>query len=124
MATSNVLQPDRWSFFLWVTQRVSGIFLVVLLLFHVIWLHYVDPASVLTVAGVEIRLQALLFAITDTALLGFVVFHGLNGVRAVLYDHVVSSRRRRIGSALLLAAGGVLLGYGLWAFLPFVLGLQ
>jgi succinate dehydrogenase hydrophobic anchor subunit len=124
MAISNVLQPDRWSFFLWVTQRVSGIFLVVLLLLHVIWLHYVDPGSVLTVAGVELRLQALLFGITDTLLLGFVVFHGLNGARTVLYDHVVSPRRRRIGSGLLLVAGAVLLGYGLWAFLPFVLGMQ
>ncbi|MFQ5907888.1 MAG: hypothetical protein ACE5JE_03540 [Thermoplasmata archaeon] len=124
MATSNALGPDRWSFFLWVTQRISGIFLVILLLFHVIWLHYVDPASILTVGGVEIRLQALLFGITDTLLLGFVVFHGLNGVRSVLYDYVASPRRRRIGSGLLLVAGAILFGYGLWAFLPFVLGMQ
>ncbi len=123
MATPNVLRPERWGLFLWVMQRVSGVFLVVLLFFHVIWLHYVDPESVLTVAGVQLRLQALLFGITDTLLLGFAVFHGLNGVRAVLFDYVASPRWRRISSALLLAAGVVLTGYGLWAFLPFVLGM-
>lgn len=116
--------PQRWSLFLWVMQRVSGVFLIIFLLLHVIWLHYVDPDSVLTVAGVQVRLQTLLFGVTDTFLLGFAVFHGMNGMRSVLYDYIGSALRRRAVSVLLVLAGTVLFAYGLWAFLPFVLGID
>ncbi len=116
--------PQRWSLFLWVMQRVTGVFLVVLLFLHVIWLHYVDPDSVLTVAGVRLRLQALLFGVTDSLLLGFAVFHGMNGMRSVLYDYVGSGLKRRVISLLLILAGTILFAYGLWAFLPFVLGID
>lgn len=114
--------PERWSLFLWVMQRITGVFLVVLLFLHVIWLHFVDPHSVLTVIGVRMRLQALLFGTTDSLLLGFAVFHGLNGMRGVLYDYVGSPMWRRVISLGLIAAGVALFAYGLWAFLPFVLG--
>lgn len=123
MGFSHSPMPGPWGFRLWVLQRLTGLGLVVLLVLHVVWLHYVDPASVMQVAGVELRLQALLFGVTDTLLLGIVVFHGMNGLRAILYDYVGSPRRRRMGSALLLGVGGLLLAYGLWAFLPFVLDL-
>jgi succinate dehydrogenase / fumarate reductase membrane anchor subunit len=116
--------PERWSLFLWVMQRVTGIFLVVLLFLHVIWLHFVDPLSVVSVAGVKLRLQALLFGVTDTLLLGFTVFHGMNGMRSVLYDYVGSSLGRRTISIGLMVAGSTLFVYGLWAFLPFVLGVE
>lgn len=116
--------PQRWSLFLWVMQRISGVFLIVLLFLHVVWLHYVDPDSVLTVAGVQVRLQSLLFGVTDTSLLGLAVFHGMNGMRGVLYDYIGSPLRRRAVSALLILAGTVLFAYGLYAFLPFVLGID
>ncbi len=115
-------EPQKWSLFLWVMQRIAGVLLVAFLFLHVIWLHYIDPESVLTVAGVQVRLQSLLFGVTDTLLLGFAVFHGLNGMRSVLYDYVGSTSKRRAISLLLILAGIVLFAYGLWAFLPFVLG--
>ncbi len=122
MEELSVPGPQKWSLFLWVMQRITGVFLVVLLFLHVIWLHFVDPHSVADVAGVRVRLQALLFGVTDSLLLGFVVFHGLNGMRSVLYDYVGSALRRRVISLSLMAAGVALFAYGLWAFLPFVLG--
>jgi succinate dehydrogenase / fumarate reductase membrane anchor subunit len=122
MAEAYDVGPERWSLFLWVMQRITGIFLVVLLFLHVIWLHFVDPLSVVTVAGVKLRLQALLFGVTDTLLLGFTVFHGMNGMRSVLYDYVGSPLWRKAITWGLMAAGGTLFVYGLWAFLPFVLG--
>ncbi len=122
MAEAYVPAPQRWTLFLWVMQRISGVFLIALLLLHVIWLHYVDPESVLTVANVQIRLQSLLFGVTDTLLLAFAVFHGVNGMRSALYDYVGSPKKRRAISVGLLLAGMVLFAYGLWAFLPFVLG--
>ncbi|MFQ5838502.1 MAG: hypothetical protein ACE5HJ_06940 [Thermoplasmata archaeon] len=117
-------EPERWSLFLWVMQRITGVFLVVLLFLHVIWLHFVDPESVLMVADVRLRLQALLFGVTDSLLLGFTVFHGMNGMRSVLYDYVGSSLLRKAISWGLIAAGSLLFVYGLWAFLPFVLGID
>lgn len=124
MAEAYDFGPEPWSLFLWVMQRVSGIFLVFLLFLHVIWLHFVDPLSVVTVAGVKLRLQALLFGVTDSLLLGFTVFHGMNGMRSVLYDYVGSPLGRKAISLSLMVAGVALFAYGLWAFLPFVMGLE
>ncbi|MCJ2519570.1 MAG: hypothetical protein LN412_01295 [Candidatus Thermoplasmatota archaeon] len=124
MEDAYTTSPSKWSLFLWVTQRITGVSLILLLFLHVIWLHYVDPMSVLTVAGVTMRLQALLFGVTDSLLLGFAVFHGLNGMRSVLYDYITSPLRRRLISWSLVVMGTALLIYGLWVFLPFVLFLE
>jgi succinate dehydrogenase / fumarate reductase membrane anchor subunit len=120
------LTGSRRSLWLWLFQRISGIALIVLLLVHMVVLHYVDPYQTvkilgLTSEGVTLRMQAFLFIIVDNLLLAFVLFHAFNGVRNVAYDYVNSDRWRRVVAALCLVAGVALLVLALVAFIPMTL---
>lgn len=113
---------SRRSMWLWVLQRVSGAALIVLLLIHLVVLHYMDPHDAIAVGEVEIRLQGLTFMIIDNLLLGFVVFHAFNGVRNAAYDYTSDPRKRAAVSAVLVIVAVSLFAFAVWAFLPFMLG--
>ncbi|MFQ5885147.1 MAG: hypothetical protein ACE5IO_08620 [Thermoplasmata archaeon] len=99
------LKASRRSFWLWFFQRVSSVGLIVVLLFHMIALHYIDPSAEIDLLSTKIRLQNLVFVLADTFLLGFALFHGLNGVRNVAYDYWPKPRTRKIVSSILLVVG-------------------
>ena len=113
---------SRRSMWLWILQRVSGAALIVLLLIHLVVLHYMDPHAAIEVSEVEIRLQGLTFMLIDNLLLGFVMFHAFNGVRNVAYDYTSDPRWRAAISAALVITAIFLFVFAVWAFLPFMLG--
>lgn len=89
---------------LWVLQRASGLLLVV-------------------VAGSHIAVQQgfLPFAIPrptliaiDGALLALVLYHGLNGLRTVVFDYITQRGSQRVIDWALWAAGLALFAYGGW----------
>lgn len=106
---------------LWILQRVTGFALVILLLIHLVVLHYVDPHAAIEISEVKIRLQGLLFMIIDNLLLGFVLFHAFNGVRNVVYDYISSLKKRTAVSYILLIVAILLFVFTVYAFLPFML---
>lgn len=110
---------SKRSFWLWFLQRVSSVGLIVVLLIHMLVWHYINPPE-LTQQEVGKRLaESILFATIEALLLGFVMFHALNGVRNVAYDYWPKPGTRRIVSLLLLAVGVVLFVWG--AFVLFKL---
>ncbi len=111
------LQASKWSARLWILQRISSVGLIIVLLFHMIVLHYVDPSQEMTLADTHVRLQQVLFIVVDSFLLAFALFHGLNGVRNVAYDYFPKPRTRKAISSILLAVGVATLVWG-----AFVLG--
>ncbi|MFQ6107495.1 MAG: hypothetical protein ACE5QF_07930 [Thermoplasmata archaeon] len=113
---------SRRSMWLWILQRVSGVALVVLLLIHLLVLHYINPHEAIVISEVRIRLQGVLFVIVDNLLLGFVVFHAFNGVRNVAYDYTPDLRKRAAISMFLFTVALFLFIFAVWAFLPFMLG--
>jgi len=126
MTTPAHLTGSRRSMWLWILQRVTGIALIILLFTHILVLHYVDPNETIelyTVSreGVKLRMQHLLFILVDNLLLGFVLFHGFNGVRNVAYDYVSDPRWRRVIAALCFLAGLFLFLFALYAFVPLML---
>ncbi len=126
MAVPSHLAPSKRSLWLWLLQRVSGVALIVLLLIHMIVLHYVDPHETIELFGlnsqaVTLRMQALLFIIVDNLLLVFVLFHGFNGVRNVAYDYINNDKWRRVVAALCFLAALALLVLALYAFIPMTL---
>ena len=81
---------ERWA---WFFMRVSGVALLGLAVFHLLWMHFaigVDNIDFQTVAG---RWANPLWRIYDLALLVFALTHGVNGLRTVLEDYVASPRR-------------------------------
>ncbi len=113
------LQASRRSAWLWLLQRVTSVGLIVVLLFHMVVLHYVDPSEEITLLDTKARLQQVLFIVVDSFLLAFALFHGLNGVRNVAYDYFPKPRTRKVISSVLVMVGLATLVWG--AFVLFKL---
>jgi succinate dehydrogenase / fumarate reductase membrane anchor subunit len=109
------------SFWLWFFQRISSVGLIVVLLFHMVVLHYVDPSAEITLADTELRLQSVLFVLVDSFLLAFALFHGLNGVRNVAYDYFPKPGTRKALSILLLIVGLAVFVWGAFVLVNLVL---
>jgi succinate dehydrogenase / fumarate reductase membrane anchor subunit len=95
--------------------------LIVVLLFHMVVLHYVDPSEHITLADTQVRLRSILFIIVDSFLLGFGLFHGLNGVRSVAYDYFPKPGTRKLISYVLLVTGVIVFVWGAFVLVNLVL---
>jgi succinate dehydrogenase hydrophobic anchor subunit len=94
---------------LWLFQRVSAVLLIIILGVH-LWLSNFGQAS------------ASLRAILGVTLLGLALFHGLNGVRTVVFDFDVGVQGRKFTTMLLLLVGAVSLLFGMYGLWPLMAG--
>lgn len=78
------MKGSQWA---WIIQRISAALLVVFVAVHFGIMHFVDPTVEITFASSSLRLQGVLYFIVDAGLLSLGLFHGLNGVRAIVYDY-------------------------------------
>lgn len=72
----------------WLFMRLSGVVLLGLAVFHLLWMHLaigVENIDFQTVVG---RWSNPLWRLYDFALLVFALTHGVNGLRTVLEDYV------------------------------------
>lgn len=72
----------------WLFMRLSGVVLLFLAVFHLLWMHLaigVENIDFQTVVG---RWSNPLWRLYDFALLVFALTHGVNGFRTVLEDYV------------------------------------
>jgi succinate dehydrogenase / fumarate reductase membrane anchor subunit len=97
----------------WLLQRFTSYGLVVFLAVHMWFNHFADlrTGNRLTFEIVNRRFEVfpVLYAINDIGLLAFALFHGLNGVRNVVYDLSTSLVLRRTVTLVLLIVGAVAL---------------
>lgn len=96
----------------WLLQRVTAVFLVIVLAFHFFLLHFVNHAAEITFLGSAERMQQLGYFITMILFLVTATFHGLNGVYAALLNQGLSGRLKRIVKWGLTAAGTILIIQG------------
>lgn len=107
---------EAWA---WLFMRVSGVALLFLAVFHLLWMHFVIGVDNLSFQTVVSRWSNPLWRIYDFALLGFALVHGMNGLRMVLEDYV-----RRPGTLLAVKSVAyvlafVLLSAGAWIIFTF-----
>ncbi len=116
-ATSKVAGTWPWFF-----QRFSAVLLLVLLGVHIWVTHFadIDPEEHITVAGVEARLDQVVFVVVDYALLATVLFHGLNGTRTVMLDFDMFAKRRRAVDVTLFVVGVATMIWGIFVLFPFI----
>ena len=117
MIQTVVKTQDVWA---WILQRITAKLLFVLLGAHLVVLHFVPANLNINYLGVAARFQSVLYLIIDSGLLATGLYHGLNGVRNILFDYIVTdSTRRAINVVLTLVGLAFLLwgGYALTAFL-------
>lgn len=97
----------------WILQRVTAYGLVLFLAVHMWFNHFADVSTgnrlTFELVNRRFELYPVIYAINDIGLLTFTIFHGLNGVRNVIYDWSTSQAVRRGATILLLVIGLVAL---------------
>ncbi|MFB6125201.1 MAG: succinate dehydrogenase [Halanaeroarchaeum sp.] len=104
---------ERYSSFnrggtLWFLQRATAAILVVTLMFHFFWLHFVNHAAEISFQGTSYRMSQIGYLLTLLVFLVTAAFHGVNGVYNALVNQGLTGTPK---TALkwVLAAGGVVL---------------
>jgi succinate dehydrogenase / fumarate reductase membrane anchor subunit len=106
MRASRLAPTNVW---LWLFQRVTAVLLVVVLGVHV-WLANFGQAS------------SSLRAILGLTLLGLALFHGVNGVRAIILDFDVGIQGRKFTTMILFLLGAASFLFGLHGLWPLIVG--
>jgi len=103
---------------LWLFQRVTGVYLAVVLFAHVWQLHYLLRED-LAFAAVADRLATPLWKTIDISFLVVALFHGLYGLWVVLEDYIHWGWARIFLYSAISLAALVALVLGILTILPF-----
>jgi len=96
----------------WLVQRITAVFLIGVLAFHFVTLHFVNHAAEISFAGTEARMSNLLyFSLMWTFLLTATV-HGVNGVYNGLVNVGLDGRQKQVVAGVLVVAGLALVVQG------------
>ena len=97
----------------WVLQRLTAWGLVIFLAVHMWFNHFADltTGNRLTFEIVQRRFELfpVLYALNDIGLLTCTIFHGMNGVRNVVYDLFTNQGIRLVATVLLVVVSLVAL---------------
>ncbi len=107
-----------WS---WALQRLTAILIGVFIIIHIWVLHFASSGGgPITFDSVRDRLSNPWLVTLDVLLLATVIYHSLNGVRAVLLDLGVGVKSHRLMDGILVALGLIAFAYGIVALIPFI----
>ncbi|MFC7028017.1 succinate dehydrogenase hydrophobic membrane anchor subunit [Halomicroarcula sp. GCM10025324] len=92
----------------WLFQRLTAVFLIGVLAFHFVLLHFVNHAADITFLGTQARMSSVGYFVTMWLFLVTATFHGVNGVyNALLNQGITGSQKNAV--KYLLGAAGILL---------------
>ena len=97
----------------WLIQRVTAAFLVVVLAFHFMLLHFVNHAADITFLGTQARMSQVGYFITMVLFLIAGAFHGVNGVYNALVNQGLDGTQKTVVKWLLTVAGVLLIVQGI-----------
>jgi len=99
---------------LWLLQRITAAFLVVVLAFHFFLLHFVNHAAEVTFMGSSARMSTWTYFSLMVLFLLTATFHGVNGVyNAVVHQDGVDGWKETAVTAVLVVASLLLVVQGL-----------
>jgi succinate dehydrogenase / fumarate reductase membrane anchor subunit len=109
---------ERYSSFdsggtLWLLQRITAAFLVIVLAFHFFLLHFVNHAYEVTFAGSSARMSSLAYLSLMVLFLITATFHGVNGIYNALINQGLTGTRKTAVKWTLVVASAVLVVNGL-----------
>jgi len=97
----------------WLLQRITAAFLVAVLAFHFMLLHFVNHAADITFAGTQARMSQVGYFATMVAFLIAGAFHGVNGVYNALVNQGLDGTQQTVVKWLLVVAGALLIVQGI-----------
>jgi succinate dehydrogenase / fumarate reductase membrane anchor subunit len=96
----------------WLLQRVTAAFLVVVLAYHFMLLHFVNHAAEITFAGTTARMSQVGYFLTMVLFLVTAAFHGVNGVYNALVNQGLDGLQQTVVKWVLVVAGTLLVVQG------------
>ncbi len=122
MADHNIATSRVGGTWPWFLQRLSAVMLLVFLGLHLFITHFWHVGEEISVGSVSERLRDVSYIVVDVGMLISVLFHGLNGLRTVLFDFDMFVKRKKIVDMGLLVLGIATTIWGLVILLPFLEG--
>jgi succinate dehydrogenase / fumarate reductase membrane anchor subunit len=74
----------------WIFMRVSGVVLLVMVLLHLAIMHLINNVEVISYHFVVLRYATPFWRTYDLVMLWLAMIHGLNGLRVVIDDYLIS----------------------------------
>jgi len=99
---------------LWAIKQISGVFVFLLIIVHIVVNHLVAPSGLLSYADVLAYLGNPWVAVMETLFLIFVCGHSLLGMRSIFLDLKPSATFNAWMDRLFWVVGIVAVGYGIW----------
>jgi succinate dehydrogenase / fumarate reductase membrane anchor subunit len=96
----------------WLLQRITAVFLIGVLAFHFVLLHFVNHAADITLLGTTARMSQFGYFATMWLFLATATFHGVNGVYNALVNMGIEGTQKRVVAGVLVLAGVALVVQG------------
>ncbi|MFO7985109.1 MAG: succinate dehydrogenase, hydrophobic membrane anchor protein [Desulfatiglandaceae bacterium] len=101
----------------WLLQRISAVILLIVVGFHIGFLHFSNTGEPLNYGEVVTRLKTPILMVFDVLLLIFGIYHALYGVYSVFLDFDSGKKERVLVFALFVAVGVGIVGFGIFGLL-------
>jgi succinate dehydrogenase / fumarate reductase membrane anchor subunit len=114
-----VRRSSNFELYAWYFMRISGLILLVIAVFHVLYMHINVGVENIDFDDVAARWDSPFWRIFELFLLVFGLSHGINGTRQVLDDYVHSRGWRVVARTTIYMVGlaiGVMGAYVLFTF--------
>jgi succinate dehydrogenase hydrophobic anchor subunit len=98
----------------WLLQAATGAAVLVLVTIHMVANHFVVPEGLRNFSQVVDYLSSPVIVVIEVLFLVTVTWHGLLGLRAVLFDFGFRPAVERRITRILAVVGVLTVGYGLW----------
>lgn len=103
----------------WIFMRISGIVLLVMVLLHLAIMHLINNVEVINYHFVAVRYATPFWRTYDLVMLWLAMIHGLNGLRVVVDDYVISRGWRVAALSVVFISGLIFLSLGSLVILTF-----
>lgn len=114
-----VRRSSNFELYAWYFMRISGLILLVIAVFHVLYMHINVGVENINFSDVTARWDSPFWRIFELFLLVFGLSHGINGTRQVLDDYIHSRGWRVVARTTLYMIGLVIGVMGVYVLFTF-----
>ena len=114
-----VRSSSNFELYAWYFMRISGLILLVIAVFHVLYMHINVGVENINFSDVTARWDSPFWRIFELFLLVFGLSHGINGTRQVLDDYIHSRGWRVVARTTLYMIGLVIGVMGVYVLFTF-----
>jgi succinate dehydrogenase / fumarate reductase membrane anchor subunit len=112
-------KKGKFELYSWVFMRVSGLLLIFMTLYHLVWWNLMIGVEHLSADLVLERWNSPLIRLFNVGLASFALLHGLNGLRYSIEDYVHNPKARKVAKAIAYTVVLGALAWGVFALLTY-----